>query len=48
VEARQGYATKALALVLPEARAEGLDYVEITTDPTTWRRNESSKPTAAS
>ena len=29
----RGYATKALALVLPEARAEGLDYVEITTDP---------------
>jgi predicted acetyltransferase len=29
----RGYATKALALVLPDARAEGLDYVEITTDP---------------
>ena len=29
----RGYAKRALALVLPEARAEGLDYVELTTDP---------------
>jgi predicted acetyltransferase len=27
-----GYATRALALLLPEARKEGLDYVELTTD----------------
>lgn len=30
---RRGYATRALALVLVEARREGLDYVELTTDP---------------
>jgi predicted acetyltransferase len=30
---RRGYATRALALLLPEARSEGLDYVELTTDP---------------
>jgi predicted acetyltransferase len=30
---RRGYATRALALLLPEARREGLDYVELTTDP---------------
>lgn len=30
---RHGYATKAVALLLPEARQEGLDYVEITTNP---------------
>ena len=30
---RRGYATRALALLLPEARHEGLDYVELTTDP---------------
>lgn len=30
---RRGYATRALALLLPEARREGLSYVEITTDP---------------
>ena len=29
----RGYATRALQLVLQEARAEGLRYVEITTDP---------------
>jgi predicted acetyltransferase len=29
----RGYATLALKLLLPEARAEGLEYVEITTDP---------------
>lgn len=29
----RGYATQALRLLLPEARAEGLTYVEITTDP---------------
>lgn len=29
---RLGYATQALALILPEARAVGLDYVELTTD----------------
>jgi predicted acetyltransferase len=29
----RGYATKALALLLPEARKEGLDYVTLTTDP---------------
>jgi predicted acetyltransferase len=29
---RRGYATRALALVLDDARAEGLEYVEITTD----------------
>lgn len=28
-----GYATRALALILPEARKEGLAYVELTTDP---------------
>jgi predicted acetyltransferase len=28
----RGYATKALALLLPEARTEGLTYVELTTD----------------
>lgn len=30
---RRGYATEALRLLLPAARAEGLRYVEITTDP---------------
>ena len=30
----KGYATLALKNLLPEAKAEGLDYVEITTDPT--------------
>jgi predicted acetyltransferase len=30
---RRGYATEALRLLLPDARAEGLRYVEITTDP---------------
>jgi predicted acetyltransferase len=30
---RLGYATRALALLLPEARKEGLAYVELTTDP---------------
>src|SRR5258705_7847897 len=30
---RRGYATRALALMLVEARREGLDYVELTTDP---------------
>lgn len=30
---RQGYATRALALLLPEARSRGLPYVEITTSP---------------
>jgi predicted acetyltransferase len=30
---RLGYATEALRLMLPEARAVGLPYVEITTDP---------------
>lgn len=29
---RRGYATRALALLLPEARREGLAYVELTTD----------------
>jgi predicted acetyltransferase len=29
----RGYATRALHLLLPEARAQGLDYVELTTDP---------------
>jgi predicted acetyltransferase len=29
---RKGYATRALALLLPEAKAEGLAFVEITTD----------------
>lgn len=29
----RGYATRALALILPEARALGLPYVELTTDP---------------
>ena len=31
---RRGYATEALRQLLPEARAAGLRYVEITTDPT--------------
>lgn len=31
---RRGYARRALALLLPEAKAEGLAFVEITTDPT--------------
>jgi predicted acetyltransferase len=30
---RRGYATSALRLILPEAKAVGLSYVEITTDP---------------
>ena len=30
---RRGYATEALRQLLPEARAEGLEYIEITTDP---------------
>jgi len=30
---RRGYATSALRLILPEAKAVGLPYVEITTDP---------------
>jgi predicted acetyltransferase len=30
---RRSYATRALALLLPEARKEGLSYVELTTDP---------------
>ncbi len=30
---RRGYATRALGLMLGHARSEGLDYVEITTDP---------------
>jgi predicted acetyltransferase len=30
---RRGYATRALALMLEEARREGLTYVELTTDP---------------
>jgi predicted acetyltransferase len=30
---RRGYATRALALLLPEVRKEGLDYLELTTDP---------------
>ena len=30
---RRGYATQALGLLLPLARAEGLDHVDITTDP---------------
>ena len=29
----QGYATSALRLLLPQARAAGLEYVELTTDP---------------
>jgi predicted acetyltransferase len=31
---RRGYATRALALLLPEVRQEGLPYVEVTTDKT--------------
>ncbi len=30
---QRGYATRALALLLPEVRKEGLAYVELTTDP---------------
>lgn len=30
---RRGYATHALALMLPEARKRGLEYVDLTTDP---------------
>ena len=29
----RGYATRALGLILPEARTQGLPYVELTTDP---------------
>jgi predicted acetyltransferase len=29
----QGYATAALGMILPEARSEGLEYLEVTTDP---------------
>jgi predicted acetyltransferase len=29
----KGYATRALALLLPEIRAEGLPYIEVTSDP---------------
>jgi predicted acetyltransferase len=29
---RRGYATRALGLLLPHARAEGLEYIEVTTD----------------
>ena len=29
---RRGYATRALGLILSDAHAEGLEYVEITTD----------------
>src|SRR5262249_2101957 len=29
----RGYATRALRLLLPDAKAEGLEYVELTTDP---------------
>jgi predicted acetyltransferase len=29
----RGYATRGLALLLPEARAQGLAHVELTTDP---------------
>ena len=29
---RRGYATRALGLLLPHARAEGLSYVELTSD----------------
>jgi predicted acetyltransferase len=29
----RGYATRALALILPQAKARGLEYVEITTNP---------------
>ena len=35
---RKGYATRALELLLPDAKLEGLPYVEITTNPTTLRR----------
>ena len=31
---RRGYATRALAELLPECKLEGLDYVELTTDET--------------
>ena len=33
---RKGYATLALKHLLPEAKAEGLTYVEITSDPTNY------------
>jgi predicted acetyltransferase len=36
---RRGYATRALGLMLGHARAEGLEYVELTTDP----ENEASR-----
>jgi predicted acetyltransferase len=36
---RRGYATRALGLMLGRARAEGLDHVELTTDP----ENEASQ-----
>ena len=31
---RRGYASRALEMLLPEAKKEGLDYVELTTDET--------------
>lgn len=30
---RRGYATRALALLLPECKSRGLEYIELTTDP---------------
>ena len=43
---RLGYATSALAQLLPEARAEGLLYVELTTSQRTQVRGASSRRTA--
>jgi len=44
----RGYAKLALKLMLEHARAEGLEYVEITTDPTMLLPAESLKLTAVS
>ncbi len=45
---RLGHATRALALLLPEARKEGLAYVELRPIRTTCLRRRSSRPMAAS
>ena len=44
---RLGYATRALALLLDDARREGLDHVELTTDPDNEPSQKVIRPTAA-